>query len=203
MHTKLILLSCFLLLMGISQKTISQSISRSVICTAGETFVKKISGGKHMDDKNRFEHADHQNGQNEEDNDRGTLFSISYTIGEVVAESFFKNQQESIITIGFEQTDSPDGEEQSFVESKEQKMVVFPNPVSANFLNVDMRRIPEGDYNLQLTNVLGLVLRSEKVMHHFGKFSYLQVDVSQLKQGVYFIRIANPTFIGDAKFIKL
>ena len=203
MHTKLILLSCFLLLMGISQKTISQSISRSVICTAGETFVKKISGGKHMDDKNRFEHADHQNGQNEGENDGGTLFSISYTIGEVVAESFFKNQQESIITIGFEQTDSPDGEEQSFVESKEQKMVVFPNPVSANFLNVDMRRIPEGDYNLQLTNVLGLVLRSEKVTHHFGKFSYLQVDVSQLKQGVYFIRIANPTFIGDAKFIKL
>ena len=86
MHPKLIMLSCFLLLMCISQKTISQSISRSVICTADETYVKKISNGKHLDDKNRFEDEDHQNGESEEENDRGTLFSISYSIGEVVAE---------------------------------------------------------------------------------------------------------------------
>ncbi|PCJ01158.1 MAG: secretion protein [Flavobacteriales bacterium] len=68
---------------------------------------------------------------------------------------------------------------------------IYPNPaVDIVYFNVD----PEKNYTYRLTNISGSILYSGKLQH--------QLDVSQLKAGIYFIHISSKDQLVVKKIIK-
>ncbi|MEI8007001.1 MAG: T9SS type A sorting domain-containing protein, partial [Bacteroidota bacterium] len=79
-----------------------------------------------------------------------------------------------------------------------QQISIYPNPV-ANFVSVELNNNPNPNEILSIRNLLGEELLSMPV--HFGKTS---IDVSSLKNGIYFVGIKSGNKLASgAKLIIL
>lgn len=68
---------------------------------------------------------------------------------------------------------------------------IYPNP-AANILNIDA----EGYDSYQITNLLGQIVLTDAMNNH------AQINISQLKNGVYFVRLNGDNGIYTRKFVK-
>ena len=65
---------------------------------------------------------------------------------------------------------------------------LYPNP-SSHVLNIEMKGWENGPVNLEIRDIMGRELWKDS-KHHMGQ-SHWQYDVSSLKAGMYFLRVAN------------
>ena len=181
-----------LLLFFLSNKTFSQSLSRTVVCSAGESFRVMIGGNNN----------NHDNSQSNEDNDEAhTRFSISYTLGEDVAGLLGNPYGGKLVNTGFQQID--DNRVLIFGENEKRTLEVYPNPVAGSIVKIAMDHVPSGSYKLQITNSLGVVIQTQNVYYAVGKLLYIELDVSRLNAGYYFVSLTNESYQGGARFIKM
>jgi hypothetical protein len=62
---------------------------------------------------------------------------------------------------------------------------VYPNP-AAEYVTIDFANTYSGDISIEITNVGGQVIYNHEIRKH-GQFMNLSIDISDLRQGVYFI----------------
>lgn len=77
-------------------------------------------------------------------------------------------------------------EENQSIAKNQETLNFYPNPVE-NLLNVDLTNITNGNVVYEIISAQGEILIKEEI----SKLSKLTIDLSSLKQGIYFFRIAN------------
>jgi hypothetical protein len=80
------------------------------------------------------------------------------------------------------------------------KINVFPNPVK-DLITIDTRKLDESDLQISIIDITGKVVQSQ----YFGNSDFIQVDVSNITAGVYFLKFSNAQFekIGFKKIVVL
>jgi hypothetical protein len=128
--------------------------------------------------------------------------SITYTVGETVAETLSNPDANKYLTIGFNQ---PDIDIKTVLDQNISKSIVlFPNPVAGGVVKVAFNNVPDGVYTIDLIDASGKILQSMSVSFSSDNLLYVPIDVSQLKSGVYFIKVVNNlNFQGEVKLIKI
>jgi hypothetical protein len=77
--------------------------------------------------------------------------------------------------------------------NKKAMLNVFPNPASTE-INVESQEVP-GDYIvIEVLNSSGLVVFDHFVEHTFNADFYYSIDISNLRNGFYFVRLRNDQF---------
>jgi serine protease AprX len=87
------------------------------------------------------------------------------------------------------------------VQTKENKLVAFPNPVVGKLTLVFPVSIP-GKFNIEIVNLLGKVVYS--LQRDEGPIRSIQIDnIGYLSSGIYIIRISDQSVIYSGKIIKI
>jgi hypothetical protein len=86
----------------------------------------------------------------------------------------------------------PDSKENPFTVN------IYPNPTT-NIVNIEISGIDEGFANIEIFNTMGNLIRKETIESN-GIFS---LNVSNLTQGIYYIRIIYKSAVISEKIIKL
>ncbi len=133
--------------------------------------------------------------------DQGSV-SISFTVGEPVADLFPNLFQGKAITAGFQQPD-PEIQENIYRDSSNY-FVLFPNPTIDGKAKLGFRDVPDGTYTIDIIDALGRVLQTTTVAYFNHNFLYVDLDVTNLVRAVYFIRIrSDKNFRGELKLMRL
>lgn len=74
------------------------------------------------------------------------------------------------------------------IKSKNIVKNIFPNPSSSN-VKIDFNAISDGILNYQIVNYVGQIV-SEKEIHVSSGNSIIDIDISSLNKGVYFIKVS-------------
>jgi len=76
---------------------------------------------------------------------------------------------------------------------------VFPNPAKAGFINLELMKSSNSNWNLAVANALGQNLKTMKVEGN-GKLNF-QMDLTGMKNGLYFIQVSdeNGNVLGSSK----
>lgn len=127
--------------------------------------------------------------------------SISYVLGEAVADPLPNTSAGKFLTAGFSQ---PDIEVQEIANTDISKSIVlYPNPATGGIVKLGFNHVPDGIYTIDVIDPTGRILQTQTLTYSNGDFFYLPIDVSQLKGGVYFIKVINKlNFQGQVKLIK-
>jgi len=75
------------------------------------------------------------------------------------------------------------------------KLRIFPNP-STNIINIETSGMPAIG-QLSITNLNGVTLRAQEVMQSITK-----IDISNLPNGIYFVRVTNDKTVEVGKLVK-
>jgi hypothetical protein len=76
-------------------------------------------------------------------------------------------------------------------EAVEQKMSVYPNPVTGGELNVLLENIAAGTYTIRIINFNGNLIASKEIKHSGGNQTH-SINVAQLAAGNYFVELIQP-----------
>ena len=133
--------------------------------------------------------------------DQGSV-SISFTVGEPVADLFPNLFQGKAITAGFQQ---PDPEiQENIYRDLSNYFVLFPNPTIDGKVKLGFRDVPNGIYTIDIIDALGRVLQTTTVEYFNHNFFYVDLDVTNLVRAFYFIRIrSDKNFRGELKLMRL
>jgi hypothetical protein len=128
--------------------------------------------------------------------------SISFVIGEPVADLLIGSGGANLFfTAGFIQ---PDLEVQLIAANISQSIVVYPNPAAGSIVKVGFNHVPDGIYTIDVIDANGRILQTQTVNYFQNNFFYVPLNVSQLKGGIYFIKVINSlSFQGEVKLIKI
>jgi hypothetical protein len=86
------------------------------------------------------------------------------------------------------------------IQTKENKIVAFPNPVDEKFTVVFPVSI-QGKFNIEIVNLQGKVVYSRQ--HDEGSIRSIQInDLGYLASGIYFIKVSAQSVIYSGKIIK-
>ncbi|MBL7733714.1 MAG: T9SS type A sorting domain-containing protein [Chitinophagaceae bacterium] len=85
-------------------------------------------------------------------------------------------------------------------EQPKQNLIVYPNPVTGNQLNIQLNSIA-GDYQVRIFTANGQLVKTETWKHPGGSLSRSMELPAQLKPGQYFIHAAGSEQVFTARFI--
>jgi hypothetical protein len=80
--------------------------------------------------------------------------------------------------------------------NEENNIVVFPNPIISNKININFPFVSKGDYDV--LNVLGAIVKKGKI----NNTDKLQLDIGDFAKGCYFVKIQGMDKNYYGKFIK-
>jgi len=126
--------------------------------------------------------------------------SLTYAIGESVTDLFQNATAGKIITAGFIQGDQVINMPFAIIT---RELAVFPNPTAGNSAKLDMRNMPDGNYTVELCDVIGRILFSKTIQYTKDFSLNLDLDISRYKGGTYYIRVRNELAKGTVKLVKL
>ena len=91
----------------------------------------------------------------------------------------------------------------SDVISEKFDFTLSPNPVSKNKLTIDINKLPVGDYQIEVYDTLGKLIKvnSYKVSIKDGA-NRIKIKVGDYKPGTYFVRMISGNQVVEKKFIK-
>ncbi|MBC8054605.1 MAG: T9SS type A sorting domain-containing protein [Sphingobacteriaceae bacterium] len=129
-------------------------------------------------------------------------YSLSFIMGEVVGELYVNDAEKRYLTAGFLQ---PDIEIKEILDRDiSASLVVFPNPTRSGLIKLAFNSIPKGTYQIEIIDALGRVLQTQTVVYNPEDLLYLNMDVSTLAKGMYFIRAkSDNNFKGQVRLIKI
>ncbi len=147
----------------------AQTISRSIISTAGETVINP-------------------------------QLSLTYAIGEPVADLLSSTQEHKYLTVGFEQ---PDIELKEILNSDiGGELTIFPNPAT-NIVKIALTNVPDANYSIGLVDMTGRTLQTINVNLTNGNYPYVEMNVAQYAPGTYVILVQSDKYYqGRAKLSK-
>jgi hypothetical protein len=131
-------------------------------------------------------------------------YRLSYTIGEVVVETFHSNNR--ILTQGFQQGPAMFVNGIKSISFPDLDVTVFPNPAS-EMINVVIRNYKlSNDYVVEIYNMLGqkFSLPVKKLNNYNSE--QIEIDISGIDKGAYFVRILDSKLekgYADFKVIKI
>jgi len=127
--------------------------------------------------------------------------TITYNVGEFVADLFANTPNSAYLTAGFSQ---PDVEIQLVNTDLTKNLIAFPNPTLSGKIKLSFVNLPNSLYTVQVVDALGRILQSQTADYHDHNFYYIDMDISSLKGGLYFIKVtSNGGFRGDVKIVRL
>jgi len=131
----------------------------------------------------------------------GTI-TLSYVVGETVNGLLSNAGNNLFLTTGFLQ---PDNDLQQLLNNDLSKSILlYPNPVSGNSVKLAFNNLPDGEYVIDIIDPTGHILETQTTNYRNNNFFYLPLDISQIKLGVYFIRVNNGLgFNRSVKLIKI
>jgi len=88
------------------------------------------------------------------------------------------------------------------VESSLIDFTLSPNPISKGKLNIDIEKLPVGEYQVEIIDSLGNFLSINKYMLSKKSGARIKVKVINYVPGLYFVRISSGSQIVEKKFIK-
>ncbi|MEX6688798.1 T9SS type A sorting domain-containing protein [Danxiaibacter flavus] len=147
----------------------AQTISRSVICPAGETVIKP-------------------------------QLSLTYVIGEPVADLLAVPQVHKYLTVGFAQ---PDIELKEILNADiSNKVTLFPNPASS-IVKIALNNVPDANYSIDLVDMMGRILQTININFSNNNYLYVEMNVAQYASGMYVVRVrSDKDFKGQVKLLK-
>ena len=81
--------------------------------------------------------------------------------------------------------------------------MLSPNPVRRNKLTVKISNLPIGEYQLEIYDTLGKLMRiSNYDMTRKGGTSKINIKVVDFTPGTYFVRMRSGNQVVEKKFIK-
>jgi hypothetical protein len=128
--------------------------------------------------------------------------SITFVLGESVADLFANSDEQKYLTTGFNQ---PDVELKQLAEAHPDKpFIVYPNPTRTGLIKLVFNDLPEATYSIEIIDGLGRVLQSQTAVYVKNSFLYMPLDISAYAKGVYFVRVKKGlTVAGQVKLIKI
>ena len=69
---------------------------------------------------------------------------------------------------------------------------VFPNPVTDNFIQLQMNGLPKGDYKVALFNSQGQAVLTDKINHLAGTSTEKIQPDRKLHSGIYELKVTAP-----------
>lgn len=131
----------------------------------------------------------------------GTI-TLTYAVGETVSGLLPNATNNLFLTTGFLQ---PDNDLQQLLNSDLSKSILlYPNPVSGSSVKLAFNNLPDGEYMIDIIDPVGQILKSLTVNYRNNNLFYVPLDISQIKSGVYFIRVNNGAgFNRSVKLIKI
>lgn len=127
--------------------------------------------------------------------------TITYTVGEFSGDLVLPaTSNGAILTIGYTQPD-----EIPLANTDLSKhLIAFPNPNTTGKMKLNFNNMPNDTYTIDVVDVLGRVMQTTKAEYKDHNFYYIDMDISRLKGGTYFIRVkGNQNFQGEVKIIKI
>lgn len=91
---------------------------------------------------------------------------------------------------------------QSADQNPDVSLLVYPNPVTNNTVEIELNSISEVKAEYEIINTLGKVMMRSEVFLSAGS-NLKRVDVAELPRGIYFIRAAYAGQINTTRFTKL
>lgn len=125
---------------------------------------------------------------------------LSFNIGEPVADLLINTDASKILSTGFIQGDQIISMPFNF---NSQSISLYPNPTLGNKTTLDLKNMPDGDYILEIVNLIGQILYTKSINYTKNYSLGLELDISSFKGGVYYIRVRNATAQGKTKLVKL
>jgi len=128
--------------------------------------------------------------------------TLTYTLGEVFGDLLSNTPANRFLTVGFIQ---PDLELKEILDRDKSKfLTVFPNPTSNGSVKLALNNVPDGNYTIDIVNVLGQVLYKQIVTISNNNLLYVDMKLGFLVSGTYFLRAtSNVGFKGQIKLVKL
>jgi hypothetical protein len=147
----------------------AQSISRSIICTGGETVINP-------------------------------QLSLTYAIGEPVADLLSNTEEHKYLTVGFEQ---PDIQLKEILNSDiGSELTIFPNPAT-NIVRIALNNVPDANYSIGVVDMTGRTLQTINVNLSNNNYPYVEINVAQYTPGMYLIHVQSDKYYeGRAKLLK-
>ncbi len=127
--------------------------------------------------------------------------TLTYTLGEVFGDLLSNTPTSRYLTVGFIQ---PDIELKEILDRDKSKfLTVFPNPTTNGSVKLALNNVPDGNYTIDIVNVLGQVLYKQVVTISNNNLLYIDMKLSFLVSGTYFLRAtSNSGFKGQVKLVK-
>lgn len=127
--------------------------------------------------------------------------SITYTVGEFFGDLVLPAASNgAILTAGFTQPDEIPLANTDITKH----LIAFPNPNTTGKMKLNFNNMPNDTYTIDVIDVLGRVMQTTKVDYKDHNFYYIDMDISRLKGGIYFIRVkGDQNFHGEVKIIKI
>lgn len=126
--------------------------------------------------------------------------SITFILGEVVGEVLTNPSTINYVSIGFIQ---PDIEVKELLSRALQDLIVYPNPTRNGLVKLSFNNIPEGNYTIEIFDILGRMHQKQLISYLKNNFLYVDLNVSSLSKGMYHIKVYSDNFQGQVKLIKL
>lgn len=127
--------------------------------------------------------------------------TITYTVGEFTGDLILPAASSgTVLTVGFTQPD-----EIPLVNTDLSKhLIAFPNPNTTGKMRLSFNGMPNGNYTIEVIDVLGRIMQTTTADYKDHNFSYIDMDISRLKGGIYFISVkGDQNFHGEVKIIKI
>ena len=127
--------------------------------------------------------------------------TLSYDVGEFVGDLLANPGMQLYLTTGFAQ---PDVDVQLANTNITLNLIAFPNPSTNGHIKLGFNTMPNGVYTIQVIDAIGHMLQTQTADYHNHNFYYIELDLSSLKGGMYFIRVTGDQgFHGDVKVVRL
>lgn len=127
--------------------------------------------------------------------------SITYVLGEVVGDLFGSTVDARFLTAGFGQ---PDIEIREVLDKNPNtRFVVYNNPTRTGLAKLAFNKVPDGNYTVQIIDVLGRTLQQIPQKISNNNLVYIDINIAGYASGVYLLRIqSNVNIGGELKLIK-
>lgn len=128
--------------------------------------------------------------------------SITFVLGETVADLFFNNTENKFLTVGFSQ---PDVELRQLLETHPKKpFIAYPNPTTSGVVKLAFNDLPDATYTIEVLDAAGRVLQTQTTNYSRNSFLYFPLDLTAYAKGIYFVRVKNGlTVSGQVKVVML
>jgi hypothetical protein len=127
--------------------------------------------------------------------------TITYTVGDFLGDLLVNPASGRILTVGFVQ---PDVEIQLVNTDITKNLIAFPNPNTTGKMKLSFSNMPNATYTIDVIDVMGRIMQTITTEYKDHNFYYIDMDISLLKGGVYFIRVkGDQNFHGEVKIIKI